>query len=499
MAFNFVFGACQTARNWLARLSIAVCVTASASITMASAGIASERAISLYNIHNRENITIVYKRNGKFIADALQKLNWFLRDWRQERPTRMDPKLFDLLWSMHKELGSQRPIHVISAYRSPKTNEMLRKTRGGQARRSRHTMGMAIDVHFPDVPVHKLRYAALIRQQGGVGYYPRSSIPFVHVDTGRVRHWPRMGRSELALLFPNGRTKHRPPDNKPITRRDAVAARRKSPQLAIRVAAYHDLRNGRTQPSLNWGARTRVAALPRPQRVSPPRPRLVAASLSIPRAIPPRRQVPRLLTAPKLAVGTEPKPSKQLADPTALLSRLAERNNREARQRLANRASADRMRLAALTEKAAGADAQSSLVDPRSRRAGVPPPPKAPKIRDDVAWVPTDEPDHEHPEELTYAPFPVTPYLTDTPSSDDPALLVLTHPDPTKSLMMLAEAGNQPVAIWNTSSSFGSMAAMNKFTGRAVLLAGLLPPPDGRRSKPPPELGPSAPPQVASR
>lgn len=88
---------------------------------------ANERAISFYNIHTRENLTIVYKRNGKYIKSALEKLNWFLRDWRANVPTKMDPKLFDLLADIHRELGSERPIHVISGFRSPKTNAMLRQ------------------------------------------------------------------------------------------------------------------------------------------------------------------------------------------------------------------------------------------------------------------------------------------------------------------------------------------------------------------------------------
>ena len=87
---------------------------------------------------------------------------------------------------------------------------MLRKTKGGQARKSQHILGNAVDVHFPDVPVKRLRNAGLIRQYGGVGYYPTSAIPFVHLDIARVRHWPRLPRQELALLFPSGETKHVP-------------------------------------------------------------------------------------------------------------------------------------------------------------------------------------------------------------------------------------------------------------------------------------------------
>ena len=85
---------------------------------------------------------------------------------------------------------------VLGAYVGEKTardwtNEMLRKTRGGQASQSQHITGKAVDIAFPDVPVKQMRYSAMIRERGGVGYYPTSGIPFVHVDTSRVRHWPR--------------------------------------------------------------------------------------------------------------------------------------------------------------------------------------------------------------------------------------------------------------------------------------------------------------------
>ncbi len=111
---------------------------------------------------------------------------------------------------MHEELGSKEPINIICGYRSAATNEMLRETVGGQAKQSQHITGKAIDITFPDIPLKKMRYSALIRERGGVGYYPTSGVPFVHVDTGNVRMWPRMPRMELALLFPNGHSKYVP-------------------------------------------------------------------------------------------------------------------------------------------------------------------------------------------------------------------------------------------------------------------------------------------------
>ena len=205
------------------------------------------RTISLYNIHTKETVTVTYKRDGKFVPAAMERVNWVLRDWRKNEPTTMDPELVDLLWEIHTELGSKVPIHIISGYRSRGTNNMLRQTRGGQAEKSQHINGKAADVHFPDVPIQRLRYSALIRERGGVGYYPLSAIPFVHVDTARVRAWPRLTRQELALLFPSGHTQHMPADGGPLTAEDARAARTRLASAGGEIGAFLDLRRGRPQ------------------------------------------------------------------------------------------------------------------------------------------------------------------------------------------------------------------------------------------------------------
>ncbi len=181
---------------------------------------AEERTISMFNIHTNETINIVYKRDGKFVPEALQALNHFMRDWRRDQEIRMDPALIDLISELHHELGSKEPVHLICGYRSPATNEMLRRTSGGQARNSRHITGQAADIVMPDVPLKQLRYSALIHERGGVGYYPASGLPFVHVDTGNVRHWPGMPRMELAMLFPRGHSLHVPSDGRPLTPAD---------------------------------------------------------------------------------------------------------------------------------------------------------------------------------------------------------------------------------------------------------------------------------------
>lgn len=178
------------------------------------------RTLSLYEIHTKESITVTYKRDGKFDPEALKKLNHFMRDWRADKETEMDPELIDLIWTLHETLGSKQPIHLISGYRSPATNEKLRRAGGGQAKKSQHMEGKASDIHFPDVPVKTLRNSALVQEVGGVGYYPTSGVPFVHVDTGHVRMWPRIPRLELAALFPSGHTDYIPSDGKPITKAD---------------------------------------------------------------------------------------------------------------------------------------------------------------------------------------------------------------------------------------------------------------------------------------
>jgi uncharacterized protein YcbK (DUF882 family) len=174
------------------------------------------RTISLHHMHTDESITITYKRNGRYDDEALKKLDWFLRDWRRQESTHMDPKLFDIIWQVTREVHAQKPIEVVCGYRAPATNEMLRKHSSGVAKGSLHTHGQAMDFYIPDVSLKELRYAGLRLQRGGVGFYPTSGSPFVHLDTGNVRHWPGISREELARVFPDGRTVHVPDDGRPL-------------------------------------------------------------------------------------------------------------------------------------------------------------------------------------------------------------------------------------------------------------------------------------------
>ncbi len=160
------------------------------------------RTISFHHIHTNEDLTVTYKRNGRYDEDGLKQINHLLRDWREEEPIKMDPHLIDLLWEVHREVGGTEPIRVICGYRSPDTNAKLRRRSSGVAKFSQHMQGRAVDFSIPGVPLEDLRAAGLRAQRGGVGYYPSSG--FVHLDTGSVRHWPRMPEEQLERVIAKG-------------------------------------------------------------------------------------------------------------------------------------------------------------------------------------------------------------------------------------------------------------------------------------------------------
>lgn len=182
------------------------------------------RTLSMLHKHTGEQILITFKRNGRYDQDALNKLNWFLRDWRRDEPTRMDPHLFDIVWEVYRSVGAQSQIHVVSAYRSAGTNAMLRRRSRGVAQQSRHITGQAMDFYIPGASMTRVREAGLLLQRGGVGFYPGSANQFVHMDTGSVRHWPKVSRDYLARLFPDGRTVHIPADGRPLAGFDTALA-----------------------------------------------------------------------------------------------------------------------------------------------------------------------------------------------------------------------------------------------------------------------------------
>ena len=174
------------------------------------------RTVVFSNQHTNESGSFTYMVNGVYDSAVLDKLNWFMRDWRLNEPTKMDPHLFDIVWEVYRESGSTQPIDVLSGYRSPQTNAMLHRRSRQVAQYSQHMEGKAIDAHFVDVGTARIRDIAMRMESGGVGFYPTGATPWVHIDSGSVRYWPRMSRYALARLFPDGKTVFIPADGQPM-------------------------------------------------------------------------------------------------------------------------------------------------------------------------------------------------------------------------------------------------------------------------------------------
>jgi uncharacterized protein YcbK (DUF882 family) len=151
------------------------------------AGPRDERLLSFVHTHTSERLTVAYFADGHYLSEGLSSLSFFLRDHRTGDEHPIDPALYDTLNDLRLASGTRSPFHVISAYRSPRTNAMLRERSRGVAGGSLHLQGRAIDVRLADVDSAVLRDAAIELQRGGVGYY--RGPDFVHVDTGRVRRW----------------------------------------------------------------------------------------------------------------------------------------------------------------------------------------------------------------------------------------------------------------------------------------------------------------------
>lgn len=148
----------------------------------------SVKTLSFYHLHTGETLkSVPFWERGAYVPDALAALNGLLRDFRTGDAAPIDPALFDMLHALRSRLRAGGAFHIISAYRSPKTNAALHAASSGVASQSLHVQAKAIDVRLPGVALADLRRTALAMQAGGVGYYPKSN--FVHLDTGRVRWW----------------------------------------------------------------------------------------------------------------------------------------------------------------------------------------------------------------------------------------------------------------------------------------------------------------------
>lgn len=147
----------------------------------------AERKLFFYNTHTGENIKSVYCEQGAYVTQALTDINYILRDFRTGEVKEIDTDLLDLLFTLQQKLESTGPFHVISGYRSQKTNSLLCTMSNGVARNSLHIHGKAIDIRLPGYDLKTLQRVAIELRRGGVGYYPSSD--FVHVDVGRIRYW----------------------------------------------------------------------------------------------------------------------------------------------------------------------------------------------------------------------------------------------------------------------------------------------------------------------
>lgn len=164
------------------------------------------RTIHLYHTHTGETIDATFRVNGQYDGTVLRQLNHFLRDWRNNDETNMDPRLFDAVWEAYRTAGATDRIQIYSAYRSPETNAMLRRRSHAVAEHSQHMLGRAMDTTMPGFPMQRVREAGMKLEHGGVGWYPSGN--FVHLDVGSVRAWPRMSYDQLVRLFPDGKTVH---------------------------------------------------------------------------------------------------------------------------------------------------------------------------------------------------------------------------------------------------------------------------------------------------
>jgi uncharacterized protein YcbK (DUF882 family) len=149
----------------------------------------AEKRVAFYNTHTSEAVDAVYWAAGAYVPEGLRLIDRVLRDHRTGAVRPIDRRLLDLLFDLRTSLGTTKPFHIISGFRSPESNAYLRglSPASGVAKQSQHMLGRAIDIRLPGIALESLRAAALSMKKGGVGFYPSSN--FVHVDVGRVRRW----------------------------------------------------------------------------------------------------------------------------------------------------------------------------------------------------------------------------------------------------------------------------------------------------------------------
>lgn len=174
-------------RKFLIHASASVLAASFPQLILAKTNAPEEKTLSFLNLHTNETLKCCYWKNNQLDLEALAKINHILRDHRTQEVAQIDHQIIDMLHTLHTLTESSAAFEIISGYRSPKTNESLRKSTSGVAKRSLHMQGKAIDVRLPDVELKEFRDVAISLQAGGVGYYSQSG--FLHLDTGTPRNW----------------------------------------------------------------------------------------------------------------------------------------------------------------------------------------------------------------------------------------------------------------------------------------------------------------------
>ncbi|OKO80468.1 ATP-binding protein [Bradyrhizobium sp. NAS80.1] len=289
-----------------------------------AAALNETKTLSFHHTHSGEDLTVTFKRDGRYDEAALKQLNHFLRDWRTQDETVMDRHLFDILWEVYRDVDGKQPIQIISSYRSPATNAMLRRRSSGVARFSQHMLGHAMDFYIPGVPLEQIRFAGLRLQRGGVGFYPTSGSPFVHLDTGSIRHWPRMTHDQLARVFPDGRTVHVPTDGVPLKGYELAKAdierRGNGDDAGGKLNFFAALFKGKSTPAAASSDEDDEGAV----ATKPSAPTVVAAAAKPADPVPTPRAKPQIAAALQLASADaqvaappKPKPAPVADKPTA--------------------------------------------------------------------------------------------------------------------------------------------------------------------------------------
>lgn len=147
------------------------------------------RRIKMYSARTGEKIHMIYWVEGEYIGDALDEITHFMRDWRNDKVKPIDTRALDIMSASHNLLDVNEPFLLLSGYRSPETNAMLRRRSRGVAKNSLHMRGQAADLRLKSRSVRQIASAAKACAAGGVGTYSKSN--FVHMDCGNVRSWGR--------------------------------------------------------------------------------------------------------------------------------------------------------------------------------------------------------------------------------------------------------------------------------------------------------------------